>query len=345
MGVVDNVRFAVAGCGFIGRLHARVINSIEGAGVTAVMDTDAGAAGELARQYGCRWYDNAEDMLRDPNVDAVAICLPSGLHAELTVRAARAGKHVICEKPMDVSAEQAEKMTAACRENQVRFSVIMQHRFDQPVLLLEKAIEDGLMGRLLWGASRTIWYRDDKYYSNPWRGTWKYDGGGALMCQSIHYIDLLLHIMGNVRSVSGKCRTLGHPQIETEDVGVADVEFENGALGTIEGTTASYPGLYAELAIFGERGTVIIRNDVLSFYQFKDGPQPAFDLALNPERAGQLHTGPEIPSDSHCRQFEDFIEAVRTGGEPAVTGEEAIKSLKLIQAIYKSSVEKREIYM
>ena len=342
---MDKVRFAIAGCGFIGRLHAGVIDSLDGACVTAALDTSATAAEALARQYGCPWYDNAEEMLKDPNVDAVAICLPSGLHADLTIRAARAGKHVICEKPMDINMERAEEMTAACRENRVKLSVILQHRFDRPVLLLKKAIEQGRMGRLLWGASRTIWYRDDKYYSNPWRGTREFDGGGALMCQSIHYIDLLLHIMGNARSVSGKCRTLGHPQIETEDVGVADVEFESGALGTIEGTTVSYPGLYAELALFGEKGTVIIRNDQLFFYRFQDGPQPEFEEALNPDKAAELHTGPEIPDDSHRRQYEDFIRAVRTGAEPAVTGEEAMKSLKLIRAIYRSSDETCEIYL
>lgn len=341
---MEKVRFAIAGCGFIGKLHAGVIDSLEDACVAATMDMNGDAARELAAQYDCAWYDNADEMLSDPNVDAVAICLPSGLHADLTVKAACAGKHVICEKPMDVQMDRAQEMVRACRENHVRLSVIMQHRFDKPVLLLRKAIEEGLLGRLIWGASRTIWYRDDKYYSNPWRGTWKYDGGGALMNQSIHYIDLLLHIMGEPKSVSAKCRTLAHPQIETEDVGLADIEFKNGTLGTIEGTTASCPGLYAELAVYGKKGSVIIRNDMLSFYHFQDGPRPEFDAILNPEGANELHTGPEIPDDSHRRQYEDFVDALRNGREPLVTGEEAMRSLKLIQAIYQSSDEKREIY-
>lgn len=343
--MMECVRFAVAGCGFIGGLHARVIQSIPGAKVTAAMDVEAEKAEKLAKAYGCAWYTDANDMLADPNVDAVAICLPSGLHQELTIQAARAGKHVICEKPMDIRLDSARAMIKACRENRVRLGIIMQHRFDEPVQLLKKAIREGWMGRLLWGASRTIWYRDDAYYSNPWRGTWKYDGGGALMNQSIHYIDLLLSIMGDVKSVSAKCRTLGHPQIETEDVGLADLEFKNGALGTIEGTTVSYPGLYAELAVFGEKGTVIIRNDHLAFYRFKDGEKPEFEAALNPEAANQLNLSPEIEDTSHRRQYEDFVHAVLTGTDPAVTGEEGIKSLEVIRAIYQSSDEKREIYL
>ena len=342
---MEQVRFAVAGCGFIGGLHARVIQSIPGAKVTAAMDISAEKARQMAEEYQCAWYDSPEKLLADPNVDAVAICLPSGLHQELTIEAAKAGKHVICEKPMDIKLESARAMIDACRENGVRLGVIMQHRFDYPVQLLKKAIQEGWMGRLLWGASRTIWYRDDVYYSNPWRGTWKYDGGGALMNQSIHYIDLLLSIMGDVKSVSAKCRTLGHPQIETEDVGLADLEFKNGALGTIEGTTVSYPGLYAELAVFGEKGTVIIRNDYLAFYQFQDGKKPEFEEALNPEAANRLNLSPAIEDDSHRKQYEDFVRAVQTGKDPAVTGEEGIRSLEVIRAIYRSSDEKREIYL
>lgn len=341
---MKTVNFAVAGCGFIGKLHARVIQSIGGARVTAALDTDEAAAKELAQQYGCRWYTDADQMLADQEVDAVAICLPSGLHAQLAVAAARAGKHVMCEKPMDTDLGRAQEMIDACKENGVQLSIIMQHRFDEPMCLLRRAIRDGLMGRLLWGASRTIWYRDDKYYANPWRGTWKYDGGGALMNQSIHYIDLLLSVMGAPKSVSAKCRTIGHLQIETEDIGLADIEFESGALGTIEGTTCSYPGLYSELAIFGEKGTVIIRNDYLTFYCFQDGPQPEFEAALNPEMANRLNQTPAIEDTSHRRQYEDFVAALQEGREPLVTGEEAIRSLRLIRAAYRSSEEKKEIY-
>jgi UDP-N-acetyl-2-amino-2-deoxyglucuronate dehydrogenase len=221
----------------------------------------------------------------------------------------------------------------------------MQHRFDEPVLLLQKAIAAGQLGRLLWGAARTIWYRDDQYYANPWRGTWQFDGGGALINQSIHYIDLLISVLGDVQSVSAKCRTRLHQQIEVEDVGVANLEFVNGTIGTIEGTTAAYPGLYAELAIFGEKGTVIIRNDQLLFYRLQNGALPSFDVLLQPEKANALHLDATISDASHRRQYQDFIAAIQEDRKPLVSGEDALSSLKVIKAIYQASQEKREIYL
>lgn len=161
--------------------------------------------------------------------------------------------------------------------------------------------------------------------------------------QAIHYIDLLLGIMGDVASVNGTCRTLLHKQIETEDIGIANLEFANGAVGTIEGTTLSYPGLYAELAVFGEKGTAIIRNDYLTFYQFADGPKPEFDALLNPEKANVLNVSPDVDGVSHRRQIEDFVQAVRENREPAVTGEDALKSLAVIKAIYQSSAARQEV--
>ncbi len=342
---MKQLRFALIGCGFIGELHAEVINSLSNAKLVAVCNSGAERGHLLANRYSCKYYADFNDALADPEVDAVSICLPSGMHHLATTAAARAGKHVICEKPIDTEVSHAQEMVDVCSENNVCFSVIMQHRFDKPMLLLKKAIEDGSMGELLWGCARTIWYRDDNYFANPWRGTWQYDGGGALINQSIHYIDLLLSIFGDVRSLSGKCRKLLHKQIETEDVGVANLEFENGTIGTIEGTTVSYPGLYAELNVYGSKGTVCIRNDHLLFYRFEDGENPEFELLLNPQKANKLNQSPTIEADSHTRQYEDFVDAILTGRRPTVTGEDALKSLKVIKAIYTASSEKREVYI
>jgi len=281
----------------------------------------------------------------DKEVDIVAVCLPSGLHSGAVIEAAKHSKHVICEKPIDVDIQRAAAMVDVCREHGVRCGVIMQHRFDKPVLLLKKAIGEGRLGKLLWGASRTVWYRDDAYFANPWRGTWEYDGGGALMNQSIHYIDLLLHIFGDVHSVSAKCRKLLHSQIEAEDIGVANLEFKNGCIGTIEGTTAAYPGLYAELCVFGENGSVIIRNDELLSYYFKDEKSDDFEDALNPQKANILHIGADIPDDSHRKQYEDFADSVISGREPLVTGNDALKSLNVIKKVYEASQLKQEVYL
>lgn len=340
---MEKIGFGVIGYGFIGVTHAQVIACVENAYLAAIADSDKEKTEQAAARWNCKTYRDYHDMLEDPEVQAVAVCLPSGLHSQVTIEAARAGKHVICEKPIDICVERAEEMVRVCRECGVEFSVIMQHRFDKAVMALKNALDTGQMGKLLWGASRTIWYRDETYFSNPWRGTWEFDGGGALINQSIHYIDLLLYIFGKVKSVSGKCKTLLHTEIETEDVGIANIEFENGCLGTIEGSTASYPGLYAELAVFAENGTVIIRNDELLFYRMKSGINQEFEKIAAPEKANILHQDAAISMDSHQRQYQDFIQAVLENKRPSVTGKDALESLKVIKAIYKSAAKREEI--
>ncbi|MDD4850625.1 MAG: Gfo/Idh/MocA family oxidoreductase [Gemmiger sp.] len=342
---MEKVGFGLIGCGFIGQLHAGVISCLPHAALVACCDSNEEAGRAMAEKFGCRYYTSYAAMLEDGDIDAITICLPSGMHSHATIAAAQAGKHILCEKPIDISVASAQAMVDAAQNNGVKFGVIMQHRFDAPMLLLRQALQDGTLGHVLWGASRTLWYRDDSYFKNPWRGTWQVDGGGALINQSVHYIDLLLSIFGDVQSVSAKCRKLLHHQIEAEDVGIANLEFANGCLGTIEGTTAAYPGHYAELAVFCENGSVIIRNDELLSYQLKSGKDPAFEAILNPEKANLLNESPAIPDDSHRKQYEDFVAAVREDRPPLVTGADALKSLRVIQAIYTASREKREVYL
>lgn len=339
---MEKLGFGIIGCGFIGMLHGQVISALENGYLEAVADSDFEKGEEATRRWGCKWYSDYREMLKDPKVNVVSICLPSGMHSQVAIEAARAGKHVMCEKPIDIQVERAREMVDVCRECGVELGVVMQHRFDKPVIVLKNMLEKGKLGKLLWGASRTIWYRDDEYFSNPWRGTWQFDGGGALMNQSIHYIDLLLYIFGKAKNVSGKCGKLLHSQIETEDVGIGTIEFENGCLGTIEGTTAAYPGLYAELLVFAEKGTVIIRNDELLFYRMQEESNE-FRMLLNPEKANSLHQDAAITADSHKRQYEDFVRAIKEKRKPGVTGEDALESLKVIKAIYQSSVNHREV--
>lgn len=342
---MEKVGFGLIGCGFIGQLHADVIASLPNARLVACCDTTSATGHSVADRYACRFYSDIQCMLMDDDVDVVTICLPSGLHCDAAILAARAGKHILCEKPIDIDMDRAQAMVDTARNSGVKFGVIMQHRFDPAMLLLRRSLNDGTLGRVLWGASRTLWYRNDQYFANPWRGTWSVDGGGALINQSVHYIDLLLSVLGDVQSVSAKCRTLLHHQIETEDVGVANLEFVNGCIGTIEGTTAAYPGHYAELAVFCENGTMIIRNDELLSYQLKSGKNDDFEALLNPEKANAMNDSPDISSDSHRRQYEDFVQAVIDDRKPLVTGEDALKSLRVIKSIYRASREKREIYL
>lgn len=338
------ITFGLIGCGWIGGLHAAVINGLDNAELTAVSDINEAAGSHLSSLYHCRYYQDYMALLNDPNIQAVSICLPSGMHGKLAVEALRHGKHVICEKPMEISLEKGEEMIQAAKTSGRKISIIMQHRFDPPIIALKKAISENVIGRILWAASRTLWYRDDKYYSNGWRGTWKYDGGGALMNQSIHYIDLLLYLMGDVRSVSAKCRNLLHSQIETEDIGIADLEFENGSLGTIEGATLCYPGEGSQLCVFAENGSVIIKDDCLISYHLKDQTEYAGFEALLGEKP-QINPFFGLDERSHKMQYEDFTAAILNDREPLVNGEEALRSIQVIQKIYEASWLKTEVYL
>ncbi len=342
---MEMLKFALIGCGAIGKMHLEIITSLSNAKLVAVCDSNKEMADSFASQYGCKSYYDYNELMQDKEVDAVTITLPSGLHYAATVAAANAKKHVMCEKPIDISVANAKEMVKVCRENNVTFGVILQHRFDEAVIALRKAVSEGLMGNILWGASRTIWYRDEQYFDNPWRGTWAVDGGGALINQSIHYIDLLLSFLGTVGSVSGKCRKLLHHGIEAEDLGVANLEFTNGKIGTIEGSTVCYPGLYAELCIFGEKGSAVIRNDHLLSYCFESGSCDFMDKILNPELANKQHIGAAVPPDSHKRQYEDYVASILSGKKPQVTGTEALHGLEVIKSIYTSSNEKREVFL
>ncbi len=343
--VLDQIGYGIIGCGFIGELHARVVHSLPNARVAAVCDKSEHVAQQLGKLYGCPSYTNYEEMLQNSAVDAVTIALPSGMHGDATIASALAKKHILCEKPIEINVERAKEMVNVAKQNGVEFGVILQRRFDEPVIALRKIINQGIMGNLLWGASRTLTYRNSEYFANPWRGTWAYDGGGALINQSIHYIDLLLSFFGKVSSVSGKCRTLLHTQIETEDVGVANLEFGNGKIGTVEGSTVCFPGAYAELCLFAEKGTAIIRNDTLMFYELSQGKHKDLDKLLDTKKAMGQGVSQQISEDSHCRQFEDFTKAIIEKRSPLVTGVEALHSLEVIKAIYQSSKEKREIYL
>lgn len=205
---MEKLGFGVIGCGFIGMLHAGVIAALDGAYLAAVADSDAGKTEEAVRKWGCRSYKDYHEMLQGPGCRS-GFCLSAfGDAQQCHHRGSQGRKHVICEKPIDIHVERAQEMVDTCRECGVELGVIMQHRFDKPIVLLKQAAAEGKLGKLLWGASRTIWYRDEEYFSNPWRGTWEFDGGGSLMKSSPSIILTAADIFRKVKSVNGKCRRL-----------------------------------------------------------------------------------------------------------------------------------------
>lgn len=330
------LRFAIVGCGVISPTHARSIEELPDAQLVALCDILPEKAHELAQAYPADVYEDYRQLLERDDIDVVVVLTPSGLHAGVGIDAAKAGKHVLVEKPMDVTLDSADALIRACREAGVKLSVISQHRFDPAVAALKKAVDEDRLGQLNFGGSHTKWYRSQGYYdSGSWRGTWALDGGGALINQSIHYVDLLTYIMGPVEEIHAYCAARAHERIEVEDIAVAAIKFKSGALGLLEGTTAAYPGFCARLDIYGGEGSVIIENDQVLEWRLRSG-EPCPVTAEQTSFIGGT-SSKDIWHYSHRRQIQDLIEAIREDREPLVNGEEGRRALEIVLAVYESS--------
>ena len=333
--------FGIIGTGAIASHHAKSIQELQDCKLVAVCSSTPKRAKEASKRLGVTAYSNMEEFLSRDDLDIVSVCTASGRHMEPIIAAAMAGKHVIVEKPLEVSMERANRIISVCREQNVKLGVIFQNRFNPAYLKLKEAVQNGALGKLILGNAYIKWYRDEGYYKNSdWKGTLSGDGGAALINQGIHTIDLLLDIMGDVESVFGKVKTMVH-NIEGEDIGVAMVDFKNGAMGTIEGGTSLYPGYKDRLEIFGENGSVIYEGGEIVSWNFKSGET----LANNAHQISSSGGSDPMAVDYrlHLAQFKDMVQAIRKDREPEVNGEKALKSLELITAIYQSSKEKRLI--
>lgn len=341
------IRFGVVGCGAIHGVHCDALQSIDGAILTAVFDSDAARAQLAAQKYGviaARSWKEFYEL-----TDAVIVCTPSGTHADLGIAAAKAGKHVVVEKPMDVTFEKAQGLVDTCRAAKVKFTTISQHRFSAAIRSLKLAAENGDLGPLVLGDAIIKWYRTQAYYdSGGWRGTWALDGGGCLMNQGVHYIDMIQWIMGGVKSVQARVRTLSH-DIEVEDNAVAIIEYKNGSMGVIQGSTSCFPGFAERLEVHGRNGSVVIEGDRIKLWRIdaqaaqmgKYGGgvmmQPTPSLHLSQQPADENEDPTAIWGEQHRLQLEDFVEAIRADRDPFITGEESLEPLKVILAIYESS--------
>ncbi|MEX2176121.1 MAG: Gfo/Idh/MocA family oxidoreductase [Pirellulaceae bacterium] len=336
------IGFGIIGCGMISRFHGKAVADIRGAKVVACFDAFPASADKLAAEVGCTAYRDLDEMLADPAVEVVTICTPSGLHMEPAIAAAKAGKHVIVEKPLDITLKRCDAMIAACAKAGVVLSPIFPSRFHESSQLLKAAIDKGRFGKLTMGDAYVKWFRTQEYYdSGAWRGTWKLDGGGALMNQAVHSVDLLLWFMGPAVEVSAYTSTLAHQRIEVEDVAVATVKFANGALGTIEASTATWPGELKRIEISGNAGSAVVREEDLAVWRF--AKENKNDEAIRQRMAGRTHTGggaadPQaIGHHGHTLQFQDVLAAIKKGKQPLIDGPEGRKAVELILAIYKSA--------
>jgi predicted dehydrogenase len=340
-----NHGFGIIGCGMIAEFHTKAINEIEGAEVLGVYDTVPERTAKIvsmARGTGAQGFDDLDAMLAHPGIDVVCVCTPSGAHMEPAVRAAQAGKHVVVEKPLEVTLPRCDAIINACDQAGTRLCAIFPSRFTKANLALKTAIDTGRFGRLTLGDTYIKWWRTQEYYdSGGWRGTWKLDGGGALMNQSIHNVDLLQWLMGDVLSVTALTATLAHERIEVEDTAVALVQFQNGALGVIEAATSAYPGLLKRTEIHGDRGSARVDQDDITLWEFQekvpsDNEIFAAMAAVSGHKAGA--SDPRgITHVGHRDQLSDFLQAIDENREPFVDGREGRKAVEIIRAIYRSA--------
>jgi predicted dehydrogenase len=290
----------------------------------------------LAAAHDVPAYPTPEAFLAHRPMDVVAIGSPSALHAAQTVACARAGLHVLVEKPMAVTAEDAAQAASACDAAGVRLGVFFQDRLQPDLARLKAFLDAGSLGRILLATGHVKWYRPPEYYgTSRWRGTWAKDGGGAVMNQGIHTLDLMLHLLGDVRAVSARAAALRH-EIEVEDTAVATLQFRSGALGSFEATTAAFPGYKRRLEISGERGTLVVEHDRVVAADLAPGAPP---FAVSPAAAAGESASSHLVSDAtpHRRILEDFLRALRDGTRPICDGREGQRSVALVRALYDSA--------
>ena len=334
--------FGIIGCGMIAKFHARAIADIKGAKLVGCFNRTIDKANALAAEFGGQATDNLDAMLARPDIDIVTICTPSGAHMEPAIAAAKAGKHVIVEKPLDVTLKRCDAMIDACAKAGVKLGTIFPSRFHKSSQLLKKAVDEGRFGQLTLGDAYVKWYRTQAYYdSGAWRGTWKLDGGGALMNQAIHSVDLLQWLMGPVVEVSAYTNTLAHERIEVEDVATATLRFASGALGVIEATTAAFPGSLKKIELSGSQGMAVLEEESIIKWQFakmSKRDQQLLDEMQNRTKTGGGAADPAaIGHQAHAELFREFIKAVKDKKNPNLDGSEGRRSVELILAIYKSA--------
>lgn len=334
--------FGIIGTGMIAHFHAKAIAAIPGAKLVGCYDRVPGRAAEFGKEYGCQGYEDFGAFLGNSDIQIVTICTPSGAHMEPAVEAAQAGKHILVEKPLEITLSRCDAIINAAAKAGVQLGAILPSRFSAANLALKQAIDSGRFGKLTMGDTYVKWWRTQQYYdSGNWRGTWQLDGGGAYMNQAIHNVDLLYWMMGDVAEVIGMTATLAHERIEVEDVGSAVVKFKNGAIGTLQATTSAWPGLLKKTEIHGTQGSAIIEQDDVLMWQFEN-EQPT-DAALRESLAkksgntGGASDPKAISFVGHQKQFEDFLAAVNSGKKPAIDGLEGRKSVEIILAIYESA--------
>ncbi len=334
--------FGIIGCGMISKFHARAIQELPNAQLVACYNRSPEKAQQFAEEFGCKVYQSLEELLADPEVTIVTVATPSGNHMEPAVAAAEAGKHVVVEKPLEVTLERCDRIIKACENAGVKLGVIFPSRFHDAPRRLQAAVAAGRFGKLTLGDAYVKWHRTQEYYdSGAWRGTWELDGGGALMNQAIHSVDLLYWLMGPVKRVQAVTDTLGHDNIEVEDVAVAALQFQSGALGTIEATTAAYPGWLKKIEIHGTQGSAAIEEEDVIKWDFAERAPGDQEIEAAMVASGSTGGGASDPAaighHGHKALFQEVLASVDEDRPLALDGHEGRKAVEIILAVYHSA--------
>jgi len=338
------MKFGIIGAGMIGHFHAKAITAMTGGELLSVFDLRQEAADKLASEYGATGYSSIDQFLSDPELEIVTVGTPSGAHLDPSLAALNAGKHVICEKPLEITTARIDQLVEAARTNGKCISAVLNRRFHPGMDAFKKAVDDGRFGKLTSASAYVKWFRDQAYYDSAgWRGTWALDGGGALMNQSIHTIDALLYLAGPVKSVVANTACLAHTDIEVEDIAVAILEFENGARGVIEGSTTTWStdGHPARVQLAGTEGSVFLADEAFDLWDFMHEKPEDAEIKSTLMTGADAGLGANDPSAinfyQHQRNFEEVVNAIVEGREPTTSSSEARKAVELICAIYESA--------
>ncbi len=335
--------FGIIGTGAVAKIHAEAIRRLDGGRLLACYSTNEEKGAQFAEQFDIRRYRELEELLDDDAIDVVSICSPSGAHLEPAIAASKKGKHLVIEKPLEITEERCDRIIDTAKQHGVSVATVFQNRYHPAARRIKEAIEAGRFGALTMAIGRVLWYRDQDYYSSStWKGTWRLDGGGALMNQSIHVVDLMQWYMGAVRELQALAACRGHEGIEVEDTAAVLIRFESGAYGLLAGTTAAYPGSLKSVEITGSGGTVALEEHRLAKWEFLRPSDE--DLRIRErygtggaEEGGGTHDPMDIGYTAHLRQYEEICSALEEGRSPEVDGEEGKKSVSLIRRIYRSA--------
>ena len=342
--------FGIIGCGMISDFHSAAIADIKNGKLVAVSSRKAENSQRLVDRYSIQAYSDYNEMLNRDDIDIVCVCTPSGAHMEPAVAAAEAGKHVIIEKPLEITLERCDAIIESCKKANVRLCAIFNSRFSDASQLVKDTVSSGRLGQLTLGDAYVKWYRSQDYYdSGAWRGTMELDGGGALMNQSIHAIDFLQYVMGPVESIQAFTDTLAHKRIDVEDVAVAALRFKNGALGVVEGTTAVYPGSLKKFEFSGTKGTIVLEEEDIITWEFEEEePEDAEIKQQFTEKksgGGGASDPRAINHDNHRRQMINLIQSIENNIPHLVDGREGRKAVEIILAIYQSSKAGKTVHL